>query len=729
MAHQIAGPMPPSDFLEEFLPKTSSRMPRRSKSYFSSMSTAKREADMYPEFIKLVEESKLMGTKYKIVDTSNSSDRNLGGGWKIKPDPTMYRVEVDTELRATQWAKAEINYEFKLEESADPFNDPGPEDTRSTWRFTSTSIQQSKHRGQLLHYATEWLNRSHRCFAFTIFVAGRFMRFIRWDRAGAIVSERFDYLTDGRYFFEFLWRYTHLEEAERGFDTTVRLATAAEEKLGKAKLSEWAPEDKETPVFVFEVPAEDGDEKHEFIAWGSMAHPESLTGRCTRAYPVYEAKSNELYFLKDGWRAHELGAEADILRDLCAHKVPNIPEFFCGGDIEQEHHATLTDLFVPIEEPRRLQQPQKPATDTPTDPPPVIPVIDPSKPRPVHLLPYPPRRSSPWLCGRRWSSITRRIHHRFVVRFIGKPLSSFSLSKLLLKYVADAFKAHEKAYKECGYIHRDISARNILIHKDGRGILNDWDLAKKESELQQCRRHEKTGTWQFMSCLLLMDHHPVHTIQDDMESFVYVVLYHGLRYLSHNKPKKTLSIMRDIFDYEEYDVDGERTGGSHKKAMIRSFAILEEDFHLDSKPLDQWLRKMFKMLREWIEFVTPTVEEVDIFGDDDKSDKPSVPTPTLSPHLSKTSVDLSDHTKMAEIFAKALDRGIWPENDAAVDSFPYLKAQERSSVKRALEEGQTASRHGGSGNRSSSKKSRTEKAPISSGPSMGLRQSTSHGRR
>ncbi|KAG5633460.1 hypothetical protein H0H81_007608, partial [Sphagnurus paluster] len=102
----------------------------------------------------------------------------------------MYRKGAVTEGNVTQWDKAEINFEFKLDESGDPFRDPGRKEDPATWYFERKSIESTKNRAQLIHYATEWMQRSQRCFAFTVFIAGKFMRFIRWDRAGAVVSER-----------------------------------------------------------------------------------------------------------------------------------------------------------------------------------------------------------------------------------------------------------------------------------------------------------------------------------------------------------------------------------------------------------------------------------------------------------------------------------------------------------------------------------------------------------
>ncbi|KAG5649497.1 hypothetical protein H0H81_003466 [Sphagnurus paluster] len=655
MRGKFVGPMPPSEFLDEFVAKPKEPMPPVANSPFERMEEGiKTEVDMYPKFVTT---NLIPG--YEIVDTSNFPDRDLlkSGGWKVKPDPTMYRKGAVTEENVTQWDKAEINFEFKLKDSGDPFQDPGRKDNLASWNIESSSNESSKNRAQLIHYATEWMQRSQRCFAFTIFIAGKFMCFIRWDRAGVVVSERFDYHKDSHHFLEFLWRFTHLNEAGRGFDTTVRLASPAEVDLAKNKLSKWAPKDQTTPVFVFLVP--DGNIQREFIGWGLTSYPESLAGRCTRGHPVYEAQTETRCFLKDGWRAH------DVARDLQAHKVPNILGFVCGGDVEEQ--ATLTDLFVPV-------------TEIDAAPPPEV---NPSVPVPVpvHLRPLPPRRLSPWLCGHSWRRVTRRIHHRFIVDFIGKPLTDFPKSQIPFKCVADAFLGHEKAY-ECGWLHRDISVRNILIHDDGRGILNDWDLAKRRDELHTSRRHEKTGTWQFMSCLLLMDHHSVHTVQDDMESFVYVLLYLGLRYLKHKKPRETLHIMSEIFDYEKF-IDGNCTGGENKRFMIESLGKLGRDFHFACEPLDDWFRIIRELLREWIEYVSPhepTTKRSFVYRENNVPAKPT-PRPPIE------SLALYDHKAMAELFPSALDPStVWPLDDAAQDCLPGLLAKQRTSVKRRFEE-------------------------------------------
>lgn len=54
--------------------------------------------------------------------------------------------------------------------------------------------------------------------------------------------------------------------------------------------------------------------------------------------------------------------------------------------------------------------------------------------------------------------------------------------------------AHKDAYEKCKILHRDISARNVMMTEDGSGILNDWDLAKRfdQGSLQGVRQHERT---------------------------------------------------------------------------------------------------------------------------------------------------------------------------------------------------------------------------------------------
>ncbi|TBU29031.1 hypothetical protein BD311DRAFT_837183 [Dichomitus squalens] len=72
--------------------------------------------------------------------------------------------------------------------------------------------------------------RQHRRHYFTFSVSGKWIRFIRWDRAGAVVSERFNILKHSELFCQFFWRFAHITDAERGYDLTVEPATPEQEE-------------------------------------------------------------------------------------------------------------------------------------------------------------------------------------------------------------------------------------------------------------------------------------------------------------------------------------------------------------------------------------------------------------------------------------------------------------------------------------------------------------------
>ena len=87
----------------------------------------------------------------------------------------------------------------------------------------------------------------------------------------------------------------------------------------------------------------------------------------------------------------------------------------------------------------------------------------------------------------------RRLELQHLVDCVGSP--NFRSSKQLLHVVLDAFIgmfsmrlligfkpsqlpsiAHQELYEKSGIIHGNININNILISKDGEGVLNDWDL-------------------------------------------------------------------------------------------------------------------------------------------------------------------------------------------------------------------------------------------------------------
>ncbi|KAI0707455.1 hypothetical protein C8T65DRAFT_740386 [Cerioporus squamosus] len=132
------------------------------------------------------------------------------------------------------------------------------------------------------------------------------------------------------------------------------------------------------------------------------------------------------------------------------------------------------------------------------------------------------------------------VHTRLVVREICLPLTAFTGSKQFVRILYECLQAHALAYTKCQYMHRDISAGNMLIYpeivraSDGRygvcwrGLLTDWELAK-HSGTRMAMQPQRTGTWHFMSAFLLLNPTMPTTIADELESFCHVLIYGCIR--------------------------------------------------------------------------------------------------------------------------------------------------------------------------------------------------------
>ncbi|KAG6838725.1 hypothetical protein C0991_009190, partial [Blastosporella zonata] len=340
-----------------------------------------------------------------------------------KINPSVYLADLNLGDKISGFGELELHSELKPSHTQDAFQDPPEGQDLDEWDFKNSSDAGINTRGQLYQYASEWQIRQHRNHAFTIFLFGEFVRFIRWDRAGAIVSQRFDYQKDATHLIDFLWRFSQLSDAARGKDVYVRRATEEEADMARIELKEWEPESKvQRPFIVFKIPVENGLDR-EFIAWHCLDEPDALTGRCTRGYPVYEAAKNEKYFLKDGWRAHSLAPEAEILLLLEKNKVEHVPIYICGGDVP--NGVTQTDIFVTR---KQRKEDSDERSSSPLTPLPSECDLDSSQ-----------CDSVTWKYGKESARVTQRFHHRFVTKDVANHLHKVSGSKDMMKVVFHAF--------------------------------------------------------------------------------------------------------------------------------------------------------------------------------------------------------------------------------------------------------------------------------------------------
>ncbi|KDQ32559.1 hypothetical protein PLEOSDRAFT_1032193, partial [Pleurotus ostreatus PC15] len=451
-----------------------------------------------------------------MVDSSRHADPDSKAGSKVKPDVGIHKTDDAsvTVATPTRFGSALSPAELK-KRLLELFNDLAKKLGVS---FEIDTDEARDARGQLATYAVEYCACQHRTHLFLVYIYFPHARFIRFDRCGALVSTKFDLSQDCTPLIRFYSRFSKMTDAQRGYDTTVTIASDEETKLAQERLKEWEPKH-ERPVFKMDVYDDKTPKPRKFLVWGSLADPESPLGRATRGYPALEvtdglekAKDAPIMFLKEQWRSKALRPEIDTLRELKKADVKHVPTLLCGGDLPGQ--VTQTDAFA-----AKIGRTE-------------------GKP------------------------IDRRFHVRFVVKEVGRPIERFSSSKEMFQAVYDAFQGHKQAYEKCKLLHRDVSGGNILLVTNG-GLLNDWDMAVKVNEDKLGpRAHERTGTWAFMSIDLLRGERRPHKISDDLESFFWVVLYYSLLYLPHNKVGEPGDIIPAIFD--QYTSFGETKGGQGK---------------------------------------------------------------------------------------------------------------------------------------------------------------------
>ncbi|KAE9400210.1 hypothetical protein BT96DRAFT_919607, partial [Gymnopus androsaceus JB14] len=141
------------------------------------------------------------------------------------------------------------------------------------------------------------------------------------------------------------------------------------------------------------------------------------------------------------------------------------------------------------------------------------------------------------------------VHYRIVLGQVGRPLKDFESTHQLTCAILDAVRTHQRAYEDAKILHRDVSAGNIIFYQ-GKGWLIDWELARWVDKDSGARARERTGTWQFLSIRILGNPTVFHEARDDLESFVYVLLWIAGRYASPDSSPEERAFYLEQFDYE-----------------------------------------------------------------------------------------------------------------------------------------------------------------------------------
>ncbi|KAI0326080.1 hypothetical protein GY45DRAFT_1329415 [Cubamyces sp. BRFM 1775] len=613
------GPMPVTDFLEEFLPARKALiklMPRCKGAFNGIKANNANESDIYPILLKGLNSSKKSRCPgYSFRDTSNHPDQLEGKLGSIKPDIICYADRYLPEVKAhngkgtnewesvTRIAFAETFIEVKTNQSDDHYRDPPANANRNDFHFvcgeharslSKTADNLMQYLGQNVAYATDMCARQHRRFCFSVSVSGSSARLVRWDRCGAIVSEAFDYVAKPELLCEFFWRFAHLSDEQRGYDMTVQPATTMEEALFKEAIIEHIHGQIDCSklgvfrevldvhympgyVTVVSIPSTGNTPSPitHLLVSRPIVTPLFFAGRCTRTYwavnPDPDAQQ-KVVLLKDTWRLNGRGSEEEggVLRALEASGVPNIPRVLCAGDVMEGYSEgklrtdeTITRNYL---------------------------------------------KTCAWPCRRPLLRVrlVNRVHYRLVLDIAGFPLLSLFGTHELLHSTYDAFRALAAGFNLGRRLHRDVHPGNIILYNHTNntagprtGYLVDWDNSCAINGRQHSKDiYRPSCQWQFVAKDLLQgeDVKPPHDIVHDMESILYVVLYCGLTRLPLTQPSNPVtfqSIMHNMFDiaceYEETHCGGFGKVSNGKNRQYTKLIVWE------APEIGQWINTVYDM--------------------------------------------------------------------------------------------------------------------------------------
>ncbi|KAI0368440.1 hypothetical protein BV20DRAFT_463505 [Pilatotrama ljubarskyi] len=513
------------------------------------------EKDMYTPLATALNQSWLIGEEYVVRSTPNKADSDVRSNEKV--DGGVYRAGnvPPADQERTKWSDIELPIECKTHPTSD---DPFEDNEEKKGAPEPMSSDRRKVLGQMMSYASLVFENQHRTHVLTLVVLGKMARIVRWDRSGVIASNKFDYVKEPIKLARFIWRFARLTPELRGHDSTAELVHPGSEDYELMEDRAYRPilhpdgsavADHARRMFAeslqgnaprWRLRVGGKDDPHYFLVGAPHFSASGLAGRGTRGYVALDAASPDgpFVYLKDAWRvAHDrIQQEGETLQHLNSDDnggpVTGVPTLLYHGDVDEQVTESQNAW--------RRKHPQQPTC-----------------PLKTHR------------------------HYRLVVKEVGLSMSTFRSVRELVGMLAACIEAHRHAYTRKGYLHRDISAGNVLIYprptkmpngtiKELRvGLLTDWELAKNICDTQEGpRQPDRTGTWQFMSASSLLNTSKRIIVQDDMESFFHILLYFAIRFVPHNC-QDVAQFMDIYFDGHTHE-NGVYFGGEKKLNSMRN---------------------------------------------------------------------------------------------------------------------------------------------------------------
>ena len=357
----------------------------------------------------------------KLVNTRHKA--NLEERTREKMHSAIYLEKyAPTATGSVNWSRVELSFEFHdMTEADDPFDDIEDGDFRA-------ANSRKRNFDRIMSSAKLVFDHQHRTHHYTVVILGTMARIVRWDRSGALYTERFNYKTETT-LAKFLYCYTRLDAIDRGYDpSAVPIAASSphydlmRSRANNPHLDEEGNEiDRDIrEAFAdsiddhqwrFKLTVDTVDGPRDFIVGEPSFSSSSMAGRGTRGYIAIDVAdpAGPFVYLKDVWRIDDprMQQEGSILSSLNIAKVPYIPTLVCHGDVPEQ--ATVTDKVW-----RKLhaQESAGEADDEAVDPCP----------------------------------LKAHRHYRMVVREVAEPLDSFTNGRELIKMLVHILRGEHNYY-------------------------------------------------------------------------------------------------------------------------------------------------------------------------------------------------------------------------------------------------------------------------------------------
>ncbi len=318
------------------------------------------------------------------------SEFDLTEGEKDDSKSTVH-VDCLEDSAKMSWQDVIVPVEVKSRSMTAAFTPAKGKDKGTT---ASMSIGGEKVRGQMTEYVSYIQYHQHRNFVFSIYIHATDVYLIRWDRVGAVVCDPFDLQDDDQKLHRFLFRLENMTLAQLGYDPTVRLA----EDSAVKKFQDFVPQndylkayqkealDKDWKRYEVDVPALTSPHRLRLVIGKPRFGSRSAVGRGTKGLVAFDLDNNRLVFLKDYWRSrsNESRAELEVYEKLHKAKVQNIATPIGGGDVDPDNQRTITEKYIT------------------------------------------------------GGSPDSRVHYRFAVRQVGRPLETYSTAREMVGFIHDA---------------------------------------------------------------------------------------------------------------------------------------------------------------------------------------------------------------------------------------------------------------------------------------------------